>query len=89
VEDNGVGRAYANRNPDLHSSKQGLSILNRQIEIYNRFNREKILQRIDDLAGENSRPAGTRFTVEIPADFVYSFSSGGQYPAGDRPMSSS
>jgi LytS/YehU family sensor histidine kinase len=72
VEDNGVGRAYADRNPDLHSSKQGLSILNRQIEIYNRFNREKIIQRIDDLTGENSRPAGARFTVEVPVNFVFS-----------------
>ena len=48
VEDNGVGRNYANQNPHLHSTKQGLSILNRQIEIYNRFNREKISQQIED-----------------------------------------
>jgi len=65
VEDNGVGRAYAAQNPHLHSSKQGLSILNRQIEIYNRFNPQKINQRIDDLE------AGTRFTVEVPLDFAY------------------
>jgi LytS/YehU family sensor histidine kinase len=72
VEDNGVGRAHAGRNPHLHSTKQGLSILNRQIEIYNRFNREKIHQRIDDLAGEDNRSAGTRFIVEVPVNFAYS-----------------
>jgi hypothetical protein len=49
----------------LHSSKHGLSILNRQIEIYNRFNREKINQRIDDLV------QGTRFTVEVPVEYSY------------------
>ena len=65
VEDNGVGRAYAAQNPHLHSSKQGLSILSRQIEIYNRFNREKINQQIDDLE------KGTRFTVEVPLDYTY------------------
>ena len=65
VEDNGVGRTYAIRNPQPHSTKQGLSILNRQIEIYNRFNREKINQQIDDLE------TGTRFTVEIPIKYTY------------------
>jgi len=65
VEDNGVGRAAAAKNPYTHSTKQGLSILNRQIEIYNRFNHEKINHRIDDLA------VGTRFTVEVPVGFTY------------------
>jgi hypothetical protein len=71
VEDNGVGRTYAALNPHLHSTKQGLPILNRQIEIYNSFNREKINQRIDDLVAGNGQPAGTRFTVEIPLNFEY------------------
>ena len=71
VEDNGVGRNYAAQNPHLHSTKQGLSILNRQIEIYNRFNREKINQRIEDLISNTGQPAGTRFTVEVPVDFAY------------------
>jgi len=65
VEDNGVGRAFAAKNPYTHSTKQGLSILNRQIEIYNRFNPKKINHRIDDLA------VGTRFTVEVPVGFTY------------------
>jgi LytS/YehU family sensor histidine kinase len=70
VEDNGVGRAYSAQNPHFHSSKQGLSILNRQIEIYNRFNREKITQQINDLH-VNGKPNGTVFTVEIPLNFMY------------------
>jgi len=65
VEDNGVGRTYASQNPDMHSTKQGLTILNRQIEIYNRFNYKKITQHIEDLE------VGTRFTVEVPVGFAY------------------
>ena len=71
VEDNGVGRTYAAQNPQLHSTKQGLTILNRQIEIYNRFNREKINQRIDDLSGTTGEASGTRFTVEVPTIMNY------------------
>jgi hypothetical protein len=65
VEDNGVGRSYAIKHPQPRSTKQGLTILNRQIEIYNRFNHEKINQRIDDLE------VGTRFVVEVPVGFAY------------------
>jgi len=70
VEDNGVGRAFAAQNPHLHSAKQGLSILNRQIEIYNSFNREKIHNYAEDLF-DSGKPSGTRFTVEVPLDFEY------------------
>ena len=65
VEDNGIGRARAAANPHLHSSKQGLSILERQIDIYNRFSDHKINHRVDDLT------PGTRFTVEVPLGFTY------------------
>jgi len=70
VEDNGVGREYAAQNPQLHSSKQGLSILNRQIDIYNRFNREKINRQVNDLF-KDGKPIGTVFSVEIPLDYTY------------------
>jgi len=65
VEDNGVGRTAAAQNHHVHSTKQGLSILSRQIEIYNRFNREKINQKVEDLE------TGTRFTVEVPAGYSF------------------
>jgi hypothetical protein len=70
VEDNGVGRSYANKNPDLHSTKQGLAILNRQIEIYNRFNQEKINLQVKDLF-EDGKPCGTVFMVEVPVGYMY------------------
>jgi LytS/YehU family sensor histidine kinase len=70
VEDNGVGRNAASRNSSVPSSKQGLTILNRQIEIYNRFNTEKITQHVEDLYN-NASPTGTRFSIEVP--FLYRY----------------
>jgi LytS/YehU family sensor histidine kinase len=70
VEDNGVGREAASQNKNIPSSKQGLDILSRQIEIYNRFNETKINQKVDDLYTDG-QPSGTRFTVEVPYGFVY------------------
>lgn len=70
VEDNGVGREAAVRNKNVRSSKQGLDILSRQIEIYNRFNKLKITQIVEDLFAEG-QAAGTRFRVEVPVDFLY------------------
>jgi len=65
VEDNGVGREVAAQNKHIHSSKQGLVILYRQIEIYNRFNKEKINHYVDDLE------KGTRFSVEVPVEYNF------------------
>ena len=70
VEDNGVGRAYAAQNPQRHSTKQGLSILTRQIEIYNRFNHGKITQHVEDLL-KDGKPNGTLFSVEVPVNYSY------------------
>jgi hypothetical protein len=70
VEDNGVGRQYAQEHPNIRSTKHGLNILNRQIEIYNRFNEQKIIQSVKDLE-KNGNAAGTRFSVEVPIFFNY------------------
>ena len=71
VEDNGVGREAAARNTNVPSSKQGLDILSQQITIYNRFNKAKINQITDDLYTPDKQACGTRFTVEVPLNFVY------------------
>ncbi len=70
VEDNGVGRAAAGQNKNIRSTKQGLDILSRQIEIYNRFNKKKIVQSITDLY-DGDVPCGTRFIIEVPYGFLY------------------
>ena len=71
VEDNGVGRKYAIRNPQPHNKKKGLSIVRRQIDIYNRFNDKKIKQTVEDITDKNGRPSGTRFTIEVPLNYTY------------------
>ena len=73
IEDNGIGREAAAKNPRSHSSKQGLYILSQQIEIYNKFNRVKIHQDIEDLFAEG-QSSGTRFSLTIPVSFNYEFS---------------
>ncbi|MCL2041241.1 MAG: histidine kinase [Bacteroidales bacterium] len=70
VEDNGVGRTAAAANTHIRSSKQGLDILKRQIEIYNRFNKQKITEHVIDLCNENGA-CGTRFVMEVPCGFVF------------------
>ncbi len=70
VEDNGVGRAAAAQNKNIRSTKQGLDILSRQIEIYNRFNKKKIVQQVIDLY-DGDTPCGTCFMIEVPYGFVY------------------
>ena len=70
VEDNGVGRVVASQNKNVRSTKQGLDILSQQIEIYNRFNKKKIVQRVEDLC-DGDIPNGTRFVIEVPYGFGY------------------
>jgi uncharacterized protein YhbP (UPF0306 family) len=65
VADNGAGRQTAAANKNVRSTKQGLSILEKQIEIYNRFNKEKIKLSVEDLE------QGTRFSIEVPIRFRY------------------
>ena len=72
VEDNGVGREAAANNPHTRSSKKGLYILSQQIAIYNRLNRVKINQEIEDLFADG-QPCGTRFSLEVPSSFIYVF----------------
>ena len=70
VEDDGIGReASHKRNPERKG--HGLSILTRQIELYNQQNYEKIKQAIIDLKDEFGNACGTRFELYIPYVFQY------------------
>ena len=68
VSDDGVGRSEAAQSGEF-STKQGLKILQQQIDFYNRDTNHKIKQRVTDLFDEQGIPAGTRFEIWIPADF--------------------
>lgn len=70
VSDDGVGRSEAAQSRGF-STKQGLKILQQQIEFYNRDTLHKIQQHVTDLTDTQGLPAGTRFEIWIPADFKY------------------
>ena len=70
VSDNGVGRTEAAL-ANSGTSRQGLKILNQQIELYNSVNRHHIVQHVSDLTDDDGQPAGTRFEIWIPADYQY------------------
>ena len=70
VADDGVGRIRAAMSGG-HSTKQGLSILQQQIELYNRSNRYHIVQQVIDLADAEGHPAGTRFETWVPEGFQF------------------
>lgn len=70
VEDNGIGRQAA-ATSSVRSSRQGLSILMQQIELYNQQNKLKITQHIIDLKDKENTPCGTRFELYVPSVFTY------------------
>jgi len=70
VEDNGIGRQEARRRNIEHNGL-GLSILSRQIELYNQNNKEKIVQTIIDLRNADGSAAGTRFELYVPYDYKF------------------
>ena len=70
VRDDGVGRAEAARSGG-YSTGQGLGILGQQIDLYNRTNKHKIVQKVTDLTDEGGRPAGTCFETWVPLDYQF------------------
>lgn len=70
VSDDGVGRAEAAR-LGSRSTKQGLKILQQQIELYNRTNRHHIMLKVTDLTDGGGRPAGTRFEAWVPDGYQF------------------
>ena len=70
VQDDGVGRREAARSGGP-STKQGLRILQQQIELYNQANETPIQLQVEDLADADGHPGGTRFETWIPSKYNY------------------
>ena len=70
VKDNGVGRAEAAR-LNRNSTKQGLLLLNEQIDLCNQTNRRPIRQKVTDLYDADGRPAGTSFEMVVPMHYQF------------------
>jgi tetratricopeptide (TPR) repeat protein len=69
ITDDGIGREAASK-LNLESTGQGLSILTKQIELYNENNSNKIKLNIEDIIN-NGVVAGTNVIVSIPVNYNY------------------
>ncbi len=70
VTDDGVGRKAA-ATFSTSSTKQGLSIMEQQIELYNQRNDEHIVQTVTDLKTPEGQACGTRFELFVPSHYNY------------------
>jgi len=65
AEDNGIGREQARVNK-TEGTKEGLNIVQQQLDIFNKNQSKKAFLQIVDLYDECRKPAGTRFELYIP-----------------------
>jgi sensor histidine kinase YesM len=70
VEDDGIGRDMSARS-GKDSTKQGLAILQRQVDLYNRANVNHLRMTVEDLFAQDNSAAGTRYHLYIPDNFNY------------------
>ena len=70
VTDDGVGREAA-AGFSTSSTKEGLSIMEQQIELYNQRNDRHIVQTVTDLRTPDGRACGTRFELFVPGRYNY------------------
>ncbi len=70
VGDDGIGREAARRR-DPDRKGHGLTILSRQIELYNQQNKGRIVQTVTDLADDEGRPCGTLVELFVPYGYKY------------------
>ena len=70
VTDDGVGREAA-ATFSTSSTKQGLSIMEQQIELYNQRNDEHIVQTVTDLKTPDGQSCGTCFELFVPSHYNY------------------
>lgn len=69
VEDDGIGRTNAALKNTENTGK-GTLIITEYLDLFNRFNKEKISYKIQDLF-ENRKATGTRVIIYIPANYDY------------------
>lgn len=70
VQDDGIGRSRAESRHDEGNTGKGIQNLNEYINIFNKYNRNKISYRIIDLF-DNRKAVGTKVIIYIPYDYEY------------------
>ncbi|MCF8337744.1 MAG: histidine kinase [Bacteroidales bacterium] len=70
VQDDGIGRGTAAARKNTQNTGKGINNINEYINIFNKYNKQKISYRIIDLF-DNQKPAGTLIKIYIPYDYEY------------------
>lgn len=70
VTDDGVGRDIAQKQKESKNTGKGIHNINEYINIFNKYNKQKIVYRIIDLY-DNRKPAGTKIIIYIPYSYDY------------------
>jgi hypothetical protein len=69
VEDNGIGRAAAQRINQKHTSShisRGTAVTDKRLQLLNHDTAEKVSVVLIDLFDEQRRPAGLRVEITVP-----------------------
>jgi len=70
IEDNGIGRVKA-AELSQYSTGMGIKIINSYIELFNKYNSEKMSQQIVDLHDYKNNPNGTIVIIKIPLNYKF------------------
>jgi sensor histidine kinase YesM len=70
IEDNGIGREKA-KHLSTKSTGIGLKIINSYYDLFNKYNKEKIIQEIIDLEDVSDNSSGTKIIIKIPLNFNF------------------
>ncbi|MEI7675595.1 MAG: histidine kinase [Bacteroidales bacterium] len=70
ISDNGIGRTKA-REFGTRGNGQGLTLIQAQLDFYNKHNKYKITQQITDLYDNQEEPQGTVVELVIPHDYSF------------------
>jgi two-component sensor histidine kinase len=70
IADNGIGRKYA---ADINTTTtgKGIEMMDHFFRLFNKYNKQKIAYKIEDLLTSENQPAGTRLIISIPLKFNY------------------
>jgi LytS/YehU family sensor histidine kinase len=70
IEDNGIGRKAASEQ-GKHGTGKGMAIAGQTIEIFNRYNTQKIEVMIEDIMNSDGSARGTLVRISIPLGMKY------------------
>jgi len=70
IQDDGIGRDISEKQQGTQNTRKGITNINEYINIFNKYNKDKISYRIIDLY-DRRKPAGTKVIIYVPYDYDY------------------